>query len=99
MSIKDIVDDMDLDVPVLVIDGYDDAVIGMSTNDRLVYSIDRMCEILAEKDNISIEEASDHIFYNVVSQLEYDTGINPILIYEINQEDKNELSKAKKSIN
>lgn len=82
MQIKDVVDDMDLGAPVLVIDGFDDAVLGMSLDNRLVYSIDKMCEILAEKDNISLEEATDHIFYNVVSSWEYDTGFNPILIYE-----------------
>ena len=49
---------------ILKADGFDDAVIGIDTHMRLVYSIPKSIEILV-KDDMTMEDAMDHFYYNV----------------------------------
>tara|TARA_R110000803_G_scaffold15817_1_gene43542 strand:- start:405 stop:656 length:252 start_codon:yes stop_codon:yes gene_type:complete len=49
---------------ILKADGFDDAVIGIDTHMRLVYSIPKSIEILV-KDDMTMEGAMDHFYYNV----------------------------------
>ena len=49
---------------ILKADGFDDAVIGIDTHMRLVYSIPRSIEILV-KDDMTMEDAMEHFYYNV----------------------------------
>tara|TARA_R110000772_G_scaffold175545_1_gene287288 strand:- start:720 stop:971 length:252 start_codon:yes stop_codon:yes gene_type:complete len=52
------------DEEILKADGFDDAVIGIDTHMRLVYSIPKSIEILV-KDDMTMEDAMDHFYYNV----------------------------------
>ena len=52
------------DEEILKADGFDDAVIGIDTHMRLVYSIPKSIEILV-KDDMTMEGAMDHFYYNV----------------------------------
>ena len=49
---------------ILKADGFDDAVIGIDTHMRLVYSIPKSIEMLV-KDDMTMEDAMEHFYYNV----------------------------------
>lgn len=63
-----------------IIDGFTDAVIGISHDNRLIYSYDKMINILMERDNISHTDAIEYIDYNVIRSLHY---YNPIVMYSL----------------
>ena len=65
----------------VILDGFDDAIIGIDTDDRLVYSYDVMVETLMERDGMSDEEAADFISYNTIRALPYMGSYKPIIIY------------------
>jgi len=46
-------------------DGFDDAIIGVSTDYRLVYSIEKVIEILVSRNNWTHEDAADYFFFNI----------------------------------
>ena len=50
---------------------FNEAIIGVTTDDRAVYDYDLMIESLAKKNNISLEEAQEFIDYNTVRALSY----------------------------
>lgn len=49
---------------------YDDAIIGTTSDDRVVYSFDKMVECLM-KDGMEYEEAVEFIEYNTLRALPY----------------------------
>jgi|TARA_R110000868_G_scaffold294813_1_gene555282 hypothetical protein len=49
---------------ILKADGFDDAVIGIDTHMRLVYSVSKSLDILV-KDGMTMEDAMEHFYYNV----------------------------------
>jgi hypothetical protein len=49
----------------IVIEGFDDALIGMSHDGRLVYDIGVMRKILVERDKMKSDEADEFLDYNV----------------------------------
>ena len=49
---------------ILKADGFDDAVIGIDTHMRLVYSVSKSLDILV-KDGMTMEDAMEHFHYNV----------------------------------
>lgn len=46
-------------------DGFDAAVIGVSSDSRLVYSTDMVLEILMSRNNWSYEDALDYYYFNI----------------------------------
>ena len=58
---------------------FNDAIIGVTTDDRAVYDYDLMVESLAKKDNISLDEAQEFIDYNTVRALPYMSNA-PVII-------------------
>ena len=48
-------------------DGFDDAAIGISFNNELIYSYEKMVDILLEDNELSVDEAKDYIDYNILS--------------------------------
>ena len=59
------------------------AIIGVTTDDRLVYSYERITECLMETDEISEEDAIEYIDYNIVGSLNPNIEESPIIIHEI----------------
>lgn len=59
------------------------AIIGVTTDDRLVYSYERITECLMETDEISEEDALEYIDYNIVGSLNPHIEESPIIIHEI----------------
>ncbi len=56
------------EMELLTADGFDDAILGIDTiSHRVIYSYDKMVEILMEDDNMSEEEAIEFLEYNVVN--------------------------------
>ncbi len=55
------------DETILTLDGFDSAVIGIEENSmRLIYSIDRMVEILMNDEELDELDAIDHLEFNVL---------------------------------
>ena len=54
---------------LLKIDGFDEAIIGVldSIKPKLVYDIDKIAEILMTRDEMSKEDAHEHISFNITS--------------------------------
>lgn len=63
---------------------FDDAIIGVDLNDdRVVYDYEKMVEVLAEQDGISIEESADFIGYNTLRAIPYMGPKAPIVIRKL----------------
>lgn len=68
-------------VKYLVDYSYDDAIIGVTDDCRVVYDYDLMIEWLVTKENLSIEEAIDWIGYNTLRALPYMGQDAPIVVF------------------
>jgi hypothetical protein len=60
---------------------YDDALIGVSHDDRAVYDYDKMVKWLMDKEGFSEEEAIEWIDYNTIRALPYFGDQAPIILY------------------
>jgi hypothetical protein len=63
-------------------DGFDAAIIGVSSDSCLVYSIEKVIEILVSRNNWTHEDAADYFFYKIEGS--YDGEQTPIFINLIN---------------
>lgn len=68
------------DVKYLVNYSYDDALIGVTTDNRAVYDYDKMVEWLMRVEGISSIEAMDWIDYNTIRALPYMGEDAPIVM-------------------
>lgn len=59
---------------------FDDAIIGVTTDDRVVYDYDLMIESLAKRDNMPLDEAQEFIDYNTVRTIPYMPNAPVIMI-------------------
>ena len=62
---------------------YDDAIIGVSHDDRAIYDYDKMIEHLMTKENMSLEDAADFISYDTMRALPYAGDCPPIIMFGI----------------
>lgn len=60
---------------------YDDALIGVTTDDRAVYDYEKMVQWLMDTEDYAEEEAVEWIDYNTVRALPYMGADGPIIIY------------------
>ena len=60
---------------------YDEAIIGVSHDDRVIYDYDKMIEHLVCHDSMSIEEAADFISYDTTRALSYTGPDAPIIMF------------------
>ena len=51
------------DEGLLKVDGFDDAIIGVSSDIRIVYSLDKMIEILME--HMNEDDAIEYFYFNI----------------------------------
>ena len=65
---------------------YDDAVIGVTEDGRVVYDFDKMVECLQRDDGMTEEEAIEFIEYNTIRALPYAGATAPIIVYRLNIE-------------
>jgi hypothetical protein len=60
-------------------DGFDEALIGTDFSGRLVYDVHRMIRVLVERDNMTHEEASEFLDFNVLNT--YVGDLTPVHVY------------------
>ena len=65
---------------------YDDAIMGLTHDGRVVYDYDKMVEHLVNKDGMSEEEASDFICYNTLRAIPYGGENAPVIMYPLREE-------------
>ena len=64
---------------------FNDAIIGVTEDGRLVYSYEKMIVELSEKEAMSPEEAQEFIDYNTVRAIPYMGEHRPIIVYPIEE--------------
>lgn len=62
---------------------YDDALIGVSEDNRAIYDYNKMVEWLMETEGFTEEEAADWISYNTIRALPYFGEDAPIIMYPL----------------
>lgn len=71
------------DVVILVDYSYDDALIGVTEDNRAVYDYDKMVAWLMETESWSMDEAVEWIEYNTIRALPYMGPNAPIILYPL----------------
>ena len=69
--------------PCFVNPDYEDAIVGVTHDGRIVYDYDKMVEYLMDKENWSETNAIEWIDYNVVRSVPYMGSNAPIIMYAI----------------
>ena len=64
---------------------YDAAIIGVTTDDRIVYDYDLMVEELMKRDGMTQEEAIDFIEFNTIRAIPYAGAGAPIVMHGIEE--------------
>ena len=64
---------------------YDDALIGVSHDERAIYDFDKMVEYLVEKEGFTDEEAIEWIEFNTLRALPYFGEKAPIILYRLEE--------------
>ena len=81
---REILDDMGYtDSIIFTNPDYDDAIIGISHDDRVIYDYDKMLEHLIMNEDMTDEEAADFISYNTIRSIPYAGENAPIVMYGI----------------
>lgn len=62
---------------------YDGSIVGVTTDDRVVYDYDKMVEELMEDEGWSYEEAAEWINYNTIRSLPYAGEHAPIIMHAL----------------
>jgi len=78
-NIEDFVDLYAEPEETLKADGFDDAIIGIDSKQRMVYSIEKILQILQD-DDMTQEDALEHFYYNIDGS--YVGDYTPIYIWE-----------------
>ena len=71
------------DVVVFSNYSYDDALIGISEDNRAIYDYNKMVEWLMEEESFTAEEAIEWIDFNTIRALPYMGSQAPIIMYPI----------------
>ena len=82
-EIRRFIEEVSEDAVVFEDPAFDHSIIGLTTDGRVVYDLDKMVEELSEDDNCSLEDALDFIDYNTLRALSYENfrrGEAPIVI-------------------
>lgn len=69
---------------------YDEAIIGVSHDDRVIYSFEKMVQHLVDKDGMTDEEAIEFIEYNTIRAIPYFGSNAPIVLMNENMFSENE---------
>ena len=78
-EVREAICDMGYDEAVLL-DSFDGAVVGVTTDGRVVYDYDAMVQCLVDQDGMSEDEAIEFIEYNTVRSLPYVGEKAPIIM-------------------
>ena len=64
-----------------LLDGMSAAAIGISGDQQIIYSYNKMVEILVNRDGMTTEEAIEFIDYNTIRVIDY-MPAKPIILYD-----------------
>lgn len=84
---RELIAEMADDAAILDNPSFDNSIIGVSTDERVVYDLDEMIEELASDEEISLEEAADFIAYSTINANGYIPN-PPILVKRIRDEEE-----------
>lgn len=62
---------------------YDSALVGVTTDNRAVYSFSKMVDWLMTIENFTREDAEDWIYYNTIRSMKYFGPSAPIIMYDV----------------
>lgn len=65
---------------------YDDALIGVTEDNRAVYDFNKMVEWLCENTSMTYSEAIEWVEYNTIRALQYVGEDAPIIMYRVEDE-------------
>lgn len=71
------------DVILLSDYSYDDALIGVSEDNRAIYDYEKMVDWLVANSEMTEEEAVEWINYNMIRAIEYAGSSAPIIMYRL----------------
>ena len=71
------------DVVYLTNYSYDDALIGITNDNRAVYDYDKMVQWLVETEGFTVEDAIEWIDYNTIRALPYAGSKAPIIMFPL----------------
>lgn len=83
MKISDIQKYAELrDLQIPIIDGFDEStILGLSQDNKVIYSFDRMINNLKDRDGMTTIEAQEYIEYNIIRALPYLGNNAPVILY------------------
>ena len=73
------------DITVFENPSFEGALIGVSSNDRAIYSYDKMVKSAMQQEGWTEEEARDWIDYNIIRSLSYIEN-GPIILYSLTED-------------
>ena len=86
MTNRDILNDLDYeDLVIFENPDYDEAIIGVSHDDRVIYDYDKMIAHLVDKEGMTVEDAADFISYDTIRSLSYRGPDAPIVMFGIDE--------------
>ena len=71
------------DAVVLEPEMYDEAIVGVDQDGRVIYSFDKLIQVLTSNDDMTEEDAVDWIDFNIVRSIPYWGKMHPIMFYNI----------------
>ena len=81
---RELLEDMGYDGAIIFENpDYDEAIVGVDTDGRVVYDFDLMVEFLMREDKISREDAMEFVEYNTIRSLGYVGEGAPIVMYRV----------------
>ena len=73
------------DVIILKNYSYDDALIGVTEDNRAIYDFDKLVQWLIHTENLTQEEAIEWIEYNTIRALPYMGDRAPVIMYALQE--------------
>lgn len=71
MTIQDLIDNGYEDLSVFENPSYDGCIVGISTNNQIIYSLSQMVEWFCKENNCSFDESLEYIDYNTIRTIPY----------------------------
>lgn len=83
-DIRETLDELCAESGTIILDNpsFDNSIIGMTEEQRLIYDYESMILEMAKDDNMSEEDAREFIDYNTVRALPYMGSMAPIICYK-----------------
>ena len=81
-ELRDYIAEEHAEAVVFNVPSYDNAIVGLSDDGRIIYDYDLMVKELTEKTALTEDEAIQYIDYNTIRTLPYiEQNVRPIILY------------------